>query len=169
MSHTRDYYLEHRQRYLPQCLSLIVIAESPPASGKYFYDERGRITEPLFSAMMRDLLEIRPTSKREGLVRFQEAGYILVDSTYHPVNSGFTIKQREERILNDFPRLVADLLDLEPSQKVPLLLLKANICRLLEPRLAGAGFEVLNHGVVLPFPSSGQQGNFSRALKKIVA
>jgi hypothetical protein len=30
------------------------VAESPPASGLYFYDETGATTEPLFAALMRD-------------------------------------------------------------------------------------------------------------------
>lgn len=35
---TRDNYLAFRSAYAPQSVSLIIVAESPPASGLYFYN-----------------------------------------------------------------------------------------------------------------------------------
>jgi hypothetical protein len=42
----------------------------------------------------------------------------------------------------------------------PIVLIKANACRLLEERLRADGFKVLNNGRVITFPSHGQQGTF---------
>ena len=53
--------------------SSFIVAESPPASGKYFYDPEGRITEPLFAALMCQL-SASPKSKEEGLRQFQRTG-----------------------------------------------------------------------------------------------
>jgi hypothetical protein len=36
------------------------VLESPPKSGKYFYSPEGLVSEPLFSAMMKGVLEIKP-------------------------------------------------------------------------------------------------------------
>ncbi len=44
----KEYYLKLRNKYLPESLKIIFILESPPASGKYFYNETGKTTEPLF-------------------------------------------------------------------------------------------------------------------------
>jgi len=42
----KEYYLKLRNKYLPENLRIIFIAESPPASGRYFYDETGSTSEP---------------------------------------------------------------------------------------------------------------------------
>jgi hypothetical protein len=42
----RDYYFSFRKKYEPEQLKLAIVAESPPASGLYFYDPLGKISEP---------------------------------------------------------------------------------------------------------------------------
>jgi hypothetical protein len=79
-------YLRFRERYLPEHRKIIFVLESPPKSGKYFYNPEGLISEPLFSAMMKDVLEIKPTTKDEGLREFATRGFLLLDTTYTPVN-----------------------------------------------------------------------------------
>ena len=58
--------------------------------------------------------------------------------------------------LGDYPLLLADLDQIRPDRAATLLLVKANVCRTLERRLVQGGFNVLNRGVVLPFPSTGR-------------
>jgi hypothetical protein len=56
MSRTKTNYLAMRKQYQPAPVKLIIVAESPPASGKYFYDPSGSCTaELLFREMMRAL------------------------------------------------------------------------------------------------------------------
>ncbi len=62
----RSEYLDLRHRYEPRSVKLVVIAESPPASGLYFYDPTGAPSEPLFAALMKQL-RLSPTTKEEGL------------------------------------------------------------------------------------------------------
>lgn len=38
----RDYYFSFRKKYEPEQLKLAIVAESPPASGLYFYDPLGK-------------------------------------------------------------------------------------------------------------------------------
>jgi len=42
------------------------------------------------------------------------------------------------------------------------------VCELLEDRLVAKGFTVLNRGVRIPFPGSGQQGRFQREFAAVM-
>jgi hypothetical protein len=54
-------YLRFRERHLPNYTKIIFVLESPPKSGKYFYNSEGLVSEPLFGAMMKDVLEATPS------------------------------------------------------------------------------------------------------------
>jgi uncharacterized protein (DUF4415 family) len=163
----RGEYLSLRREFEPTRVTLAIIAESPPISGKYFYDPAGDKSEPLFSALMK-VLGIRPKTKLEGLREFSEAGWVLVDATYEPVNAR---DKRRDRVINrDYPELVSDLRRLLGGcwSEIPLILIKANVCRLLEPKLKDSGFNVLNKGRIVPFPSTGHQLDFERQFREIL-
>lgn len=63
----RKKYLPRRQRYKPDRPTLVIVAESPPDSGRYFYDLTGVPTEHLFAALMKQL-GVSPITKNDGLV-----------------------------------------------------------------------------------------------------
>ena len=163
----RDYYLRLRKRYLPSKLNLLFILESPPVSGKYFYDETGKTTEPFFRAFMK-LLSYSPTDKKDGLEYFKSNGYLIIDATYKQVNK-LKGKIRDYTILSDYNRLIDDIENMCPEKNVPIILVKANICRMFDERLTERGFNILNKGVVIPFPSSGQQKRFHLEMSKVLA
>jgi hypothetical protein len=148
-------------------LNLIFLLESPPVSGKYFYDESGKTTEPLFSAFMK-LLSYSPTDKRDGLEHFKNEGYLLVNATYKQVNK-LKGKIRDYTILSDYNRLLYDLVNMCQEKNVPIILVKANICRMFDERLTERGFNILNKGVVIPFPSHGQQKKFYLNMSKVLS
>jgi hypothetical protein len=163
----RNEYLVLRRPYEPESVRLVIIAESPPASGLYFYNPDGRTTEPLFTAMMRELgISCVPT-KADGLVSFQRCGWLLVDATHEPVNK-CSPSEREKIIERDYPLLHDDLAMLTPDRSTPLVLIKANVCRILEPKLVEDRFNVLNRGIVVPFPSSGRQKQFHRQFDAVL-
>jgi len=164
---TKAAYLNMRNSYLPKKLKTVFVLESPPISGKYFYNVESRVTEPLFAGMMR-LLNFQPESKQEGLRHFAEAGYFLVDATYCPVNK-LNKTERDAVILQDFDELVSDLMNLETSKTSKIILVKANVCKLLEPKLQEKGFNVWNNGKVIPFPACGQQTKFLHQAQKVLA
>ena len=161
----KRYYLNLRNKYHPEELKLIFLLESPPVSGKYFYDETGKISEPLFSALMK-LLNYNPDDKKDGLEFFKNKGYLIVDATYKQVNS-LTGNERSTAILSDFNNLVDDLERICPKKEMPIILVKANICILLEERLTANGFNVINNGAIIPFPSHGHQNRFHSEASKI--
>lgn len=154
----RDEYLALRQRYEPEHVKLVVVAESPPASGLYFYNPEGRVTEPLFSALMKQL-DWHGSDKAGGLRKLQQWGWLLIDATYEPINQ-MSGSQRLRVIERDFDLLCDDLKKSAPDRSTPLILIKENVCRILEPQLVREGFNVLNCGLIIPFPSTGHQKQF---------
>jgi hypothetical protein len=164
----RAYYLDLRRRFEPPSATLVIIAESPPISGKFFYDPNGKVSEPLFSALMKHL-GIQPKTKLEGLDGFQHQGWVLIDSTYEPVNE-LVPAARDRVIERDYAELRDDLRRLLAARwnQVPLVLIKANVCKLLAPKLEKDEFKVLNKDRIIPFPSNGQQGAFDRLFREIV-
>lgn len=156
---------------MPQNIKTIFVLESPPVSRKYFYNPIGKTTEPLFSAMMKCVLHIEPNTKAEGLAQFQKSGYLIVDATYTHVNGlGRQRRKRNEIIERNYHNLLSDLNTLvgKKKSKTKIILVKANICRLLEPKLKADGFNVANAGVIVPFPASGHQVNFCVEIHKLL-
>ena len=162
----RSEYHSLRDAHKPKSLKLVIVAESPPASGRYFYNPSGFPTEPLFAALMRQL-NFSPSTKKNGLCEFQRQGWFLVDATYQPVNK-LKGADRDRVIERDYHLLRADLTALTPDRSTPLVLIKANVCRILEPKLRGDGFKVLNGGGVIYFPAAGQQTAFHRQFSGIL-
>jgi hypothetical protein len=48
-------YLSLRHEFEPKDVKLAIVAESPPISGKYFYDPCSNVSEPVFSALISKL------------------------------------------------------------------------------------------------------------------
>ena len=116
---------------------------------------------------MMKLIGHQPASKKDGLIAFAGKGFFLVDATYKPVNKIKNQRQRNEAILSDLPELIQDLKRTIGNRRVKIVLVKANICRLLEEPLKTAGFKVINNGTVIPFPSHNHQPNFHKNIKKV--
>jgi hypothetical protein len=163
----RNRYLDLRRRYEPESIRLVIIAESPPASGKYFYDPAGAPSEPLFAALMRQL-RLSPPTKEEGLREFQRSGWVLVDATYEPVNKLISKSSRNRVIDRDYPLLRDDLASLMSDRSIPIVLIKENVCRILRPKLVQDGFNVLNRDRLIYFPSTSRQKEFHRQFGAIL-
>ena len=163
----RSEYLDLRRRFEPVSATVVVVAESPPVSGQVFLRSGRQGERAIVRAMMKQL-GVRPGTKLEGLAEFQKRGWTLVDATYEPVN-GLTGRGRDLVIDRDYPELRNDLRQLMTARWsiVPLVLLKANVCGLLEPKLRSDGFNVLNNGRVVYFPSHGRQRDFDRMFREI--
>jgi hypothetical protein len=148
----------------------VIVAESPPASGKYFYDTTGSTKEHLFAAIMLQL-GVSPLTKEAGLRELQQRGWVLVDATYQPVDklTEDASHDRNEVIARDYPLRLDDLASLMPNRSIPLVLIKANVCRILEPLLSKDGFSVLNGGKAIYFPSNGRQTEFKNQFSAVLA
>ena len=155
-----------RRRYEPDVVRLAIVAESAPTSGLYFYNPTGATSEWLFRALMQQL-PFSPVNKESGLREFKRRGWILVDATYEPVNE-LSPSKRVKAIVGDYQSLREDLASLLPYRSAPLILIKENVCRLLEARLRQDGFNVLNAGRVVYFLSHGRQNDFHRQFAAVL-
>lgn len=160
-------YKKFRNAYKPESIRAVFVLESPPKSGKFFYNPKGETTEPLFKAMM-DLIDHTPVSKKDGLEEFKQHGFIIIDAIYTPINDMKEGKGRDDRIMGEHKVLLKDLSSLVPDKRPPLILVKKNVCLLLEKPLKENGFIVANDGIVVYFPSHSQQGKFQEQIALVL-
>lgn len=160
-------YIDLRNNYLPKKLKVIFILESPPEGHGYFYDPSGRTSEVLFRAFMK-LIDFVPVDKNEGLKELAKRGYLLVNPVYIPVNK-IPEKEADTIILNNYKKFLKDLNDLIKNQKkVPVILVKSNILRLLEKPLISDEFNVINEGILIPFPLHYHINTFLERVNKML-
>ena len=93
---------------------------------------------------------------------------VLVNATYEPVND-LPLLRRNQVIDRDYRRLRDDLSALLPDRAVPVILIKANVCDLLEQRLKDDGFNVVNRGRRIAFPATGRQPDFHREFGAVLS
>jgi hypothetical protein len=117
---------------------------------------------------MMKVINYRPVSKADGLREFAMRGYVLIDATYTPVNHIKNERKRNQAILRDLPDLIDDLRKIIGRQRIKIIIVKANICQMLEAPLKAVGFKVINNGISVPFPGSGQQNKFFQAIKQML-
>jgi hypothetical protein len=130
-----DQYRSMRSKFEPARVSFVILAESPPVSGKYFYDPDGKVSEPLFSALMKQL-NIQPTTKLEGLA--ERRGCILVDATYEPVNA-LDKRNRNLAIIRNYDALRDDLKRLLDTRwnEIPIILVKGECLQAVGAKVEG--------------------------------
>lgn len=160
-------FIALRNNYMPENITTVFILESPPAGHGYFYDPSGRVSEVLFRAFMK-LLEISPTTKEEGLQELSRRGWVLVNPIYTPVNK-LPDKEADKLILGNYFNFKKDLDSiLGENRSLPVILVKSNILRLLEKSLLGDGYNVINNGVLIPFPLHYHANSFHEKTMKLL-
>jgi len=112
------------------------------------------------------LINVQPKTKEEGLQKLKEKGVLILNPTYTPVNK-LSDREANEIILGEYQNFKKDLLRFNPKKNIPLILVKANICRLLEKPLVEDGFEVLNKGQMIPFPIHYHQEKFHTIVSEL--
>lgn len=156
-----------RNKYLPKKIKTIFVLESPPAGHGYFYNPTGRVSEVLFRAFMKAVLNFSATTKEEGLRRLADEGYLLVNPIYTPVNK-LSDKEADKLILANYDNFKKDLVSLIGKSNTPIILVKSSIFRLLEKPLLTDGFNVINKGVLIPFPLHYHMKTFEERVRKLI-
>jgi hypothetical protein len=160
-------YISLRNRYIPTDLKVVFILESPPQGHGYFYNPEGRVSEVLFRAFMK-VIDFVPATKNEGLKQLADRGYLLVNPVYIPVNK-LPDKEADAIILNNYTKFLDDLnILLKLNKNTPIILVKANILRLLEKPMIRDGYNVLNKGLLVPFPLHYHVNTFLERLKSML-
>jgi hypothetical protein len=166
-------YILARAKFKPcDKVNFLLIAESPPASGGYFYFDYTTGRDSLFSETMK-ALELFPEGKTMSkgfykvplLKEFQRQGFFLIDVSYEPVN-GLPNSERKHAVEKEIPRLVDDTQKLNPEN---IIIVKVTIFDNVKKALAQAGLEerILNKEP-LPFPSTGNQKKYRQMLRRLL-
>src|SRR5712691_8693787 len=146
-----------RRKYRPRKVRFLLVAESPPSSGGFFYFGRTIGKDHLFRETMK-ALELWPRNqpmrrgvdKRSMLRCLQSMGFYLLDTCVFPVDKLRPLERRKV-VRSQTVRLVRDVIEANP---VHILIVKSSIFNPVRIALRDAGLwaRVLNTGTV-PFPS----------------
>src|SRR5712691_10586400 len=157
-----------RRRYRPRKVRFLLIAESPPSSGGFFYFRTTIGKDHLFRETMK-ALDLWPRNepmrrgvdKRSMLRRFQSMGFYLLDTCVSPVDK-LPLFERRKAVLSQTRRLVIDVIEANPDH---ILIVKSSIFNPVRNALSESGLSnrVLNTGPV-PFPSHGNQRTYRSVL-----
>jgi hypothetical protein len=169
----KNSYATARNKYRPTKVNVLVIAESPPSSGGYFYTEKAIGKDHLFRETMK-ALELWPVDrpmrkgcdKRPMLERFRSLGFFLIDTCELPVDK-MSLGQRRLYTAQGALTLPNRVKRFDPAG---ILIVKKTVFSPVRQALSMAGFEnrILNKKS-LPFPSHGNQRKFRRMLRRLVS
>jgi hypothetical protein len=149
---------EAAQRYRPDRVDTLLVAEAPPsAPDRDFYFEHVPTQDSLFRHVVEGVLGEKPTrDKVPWLDDLCERGWFLIHVSDEPF--------RDRTVLPPLlPDLLARIDELAPRR---VLLIGATLYDLAYRALRDAGVPVLD--VRLPFPGSGQQRRFLDAFREVV-
>jgi hypothetical protein len=134
-----------RHQYRPDHLKLLFIGESPPASGRFFYQQ----DSGLYRAIRDTFRIVNPSITDETfLTLFQSAGCYLIDLCGRPVDR-LDPKQRRAACMAGEAALAQTIKDLQPPEIVVLVRsIRLNVRR----ACSRAGW----HGSVLELPYPGR-------------
>ncbi len=162
-----------RRKYRPRKIRLLLIAESPPSSGGFFYFPTTIGKDHLFRETMK-ALDLWPENepmpkgvdKRSMLRRFQSMGLYLLDACAFPVDKMRPMKRRGA-VMQQMPRLIDDVIDADPLH---IFVVKSSIFKpvIIALRESGLRSRILNTGPV-PFPSHGNQRIYRFLLRRAIA
>ncbi len=175
-----------RERYQPDKIKTIFLAEAPPADpSRFFYFIKNDGThDALFLEVIRflyseydrknsvDAKEIRSV-KKDLLKRFKSDGYYLLDAlsesiTLSPDKRIRRIKQGRNEISQRLRQIINDSSYDPRSSEVGIVLIKATVFdALFEYPCFDQKLPILNRGIKVPFPSHGHTTEFHSALRRI--
>src|SRR5947208_5317737 len=168
----KDKYTAARNKYKPNRVNVLLIAESPPSSGGYFYSGTTIGKDHLFRETMK-ALKFWPVDrpmrkgcdKKSMLRRFCSIGFFLIDTCELPVDK---LQPRQRRIstIQGASTLPHRVRELDPTR---ILIVKKTVFKPVRQSLieAGLGDRILNTKP-LPFPSHGNQRKFRTIVRRLV-
>src|SRR5665213_552585 len=153
---------EIRNRFRPQATRLLLVGESPPANGTFFYNADSRLYSHTITAFERAGLV--PERQAFFLDTFRDLGCFLDDLCRSPVNN----RPRPERQAardRSVPGLSSRLREIRPRVVVCVMIA---IVPAVRRALEAAGMhEKAFHSV--PFPAQGHQREYVEGLAQIVS
>lgn len=151
---------EIRKTFMPSRVRVLFVAESPPASGKFFYINSGMT---VFTSRAFEMVHgISFGSAVDFLEHFRDSGCYLDDLTETPINK-LKGNIREEHLLLGINAL-ADRIKLMRPEIVVCVLRK--IGKHVEKAIIQSGVSVTTY--ITHFPGNGHQNKYIAALSEIL-
>lgn len=163
---------EARQKYKPEHVNLLLVAEAPPSSlDRFFYYEDVKDKDFLFVELSKvlcktDNVAFIRSNKVKILQTMKDAGIYLMDLSDVPLTEDGCYDTYARR---DLKRRFLDKIEKEYAidrANTVIVLIKVTVFDYLYKDLKKAGYNVCNERI--PFPSSGQQANFRAAMSKVI-
>jgi hypothetical protein len=148
---------ELRACYRPTKVGVLFVGEAPPASGTFFYAGNSQVYRYLKEALSAHL-----DQPDDFLAAFAARGYFLDDLVQQPVDQ-ISPKERGAVFTKNVPLLAQRIAEYRPQMIVTILM---RITPYVEAARRLAELEVPHHAV--PFPGTGQQGNFRRRMAEVL-
>ncbi|RCU49207.1 hypothetical protein DU002_12720 [Corallincola holothuriorum] len=149
-----------REKFRPEKVRVLLIGESPPAEGTFFYD-RSLMTAYTKSAF-ESALSQKFSTNAEFFEYMRQTGYYLEDLSQVPVDK-LPCAEREAKLIEESQRFAERVSQMNPKAVVIVLKKIEKIVR-QALRKAGSSAEVY----VLPFPGNGHQTKYQAQLISIV-
>jgi hypothetical protein len=167
---TSENFSRARRKYRPRKVRFLLIAESPPSSGGFFYFPTTIGKDHLFRETMKALKfwpENEPMrkgiDKRSMLRKFRSMGFYLLDACISPVDK-MPPGERRRAVLSQTRRLSNDVIKTDPSH---IFIVKTTIFNPVSQAMQEAGMHkrVINT-MAVPFPSHGNQRVYRSMLRR---
>ncbi len=165
-------YIIIRDEYKPDSIEFLLVGESPPVSGNYFYYDTTTGYDFLFRGTMK-ALRIFPENgtmpagmdKKPKLGEFKSRGFFVIDITYKPVNK-LSDDDRKNTILKEIPNCVAEIKKLDPKW---IIIVKKTTFNDLKSKLKEAHLDnrILN-SEGLTNPASGHELDYIAELRPLI-
>lgn len=149
-----------RQQFRPKKVSLLFVGESPPASGRFFYDKSHMTT--FTSRAFERAFDVQFSSTAEFLEFFKSKGCFLDDVSHDPVDK-LGNRERQNALQQCIEPFSRRLRDEHPDIIVVVL---KKISDLVSEAVTNAGLQAPIH--VLPFPGNGHQNKYIKSLEVII-
>jgi hypothetical protein len=136
---------------------VLFVGEAPPASGTFFYAGNSQVYRYL-----REALQFHLGDPGDFLEGFADRGYFLDDLVTEPVDH---VPRPTRRSIYEkcVPVLAARMTAMQPQIVVSILI---SISPFVQRAIALSDLDVPHYR--LPFPGTGQQGNFRRRIGEIL-
>jgi hypothetical protein len=162
-----------RKNYKPNQITVLFIAESPPApkSNRFFYLEGVTRADALYLETMRVLfpeMTSRQTAKQIRaskvfyLTAFRDRGFYLIDGTDTPV-AGVSRSRKLSTLARDARRLHEKVRGLV-TVDIPIVLITTTVWETHHAALSRLGYRVANSAAI-PHPAYGNNRKFSEGLE----
>jgi len=168
-----------RQKYKPQHIKFLLIAESPPpashiqSSRQFYYADRIRTDDRLFTNTIRALYpetaELKEVDleqdKEKWLRKFQNDGWYMIEALEESQKHEVTKRGRQDKIAQALPRLLERVTKLV-QKDTKIILIKSNVFDVAAKPLRQAGYNVLNTELV-DYPGHFNQKAYREKLQKL--